>query len=134
MNEDPPFNRQDFSTESLFHPSAGEKNGGAVIQATVREPECHRQTRPASAAASRPPIHPMRKPEQTVNRKHNFAHFTNHGNVRNEPGASSSSIIAAGRESTVVDSCDTPIVTAKTYAASRLSETIRSTAETGFVS
>ncbi|CAJ2651636.1 unnamed protein product [Trifolium pratense] len=103
MNEDPPFNRQDFSTESLFHP-----NGGAVIQAT----------------ASRPPIHPMRKPEQTVNR--------NHGNVRNEPGTSSSSmIIAAGRESTVVDSCDTPIVTAKTY---RLSETIRSTAETGFVS
>jgi hypothetical protein len=34
----------------------------------------------------------------------------------------------------VVDSCETPIVTAKTYAASRLSETIRSTAETGFVS
>ncbi|WJX11868.1 hypothetical protein P8452_02427 [Trifolium repens] len=134
MNEDPPFNRQDFSTETLFHPSAGDKNGGAVIQATVREPEFHRQTRPASVAASRPPIHPVRKPEQAVNRKHNFAHFTNHGNVRNEQGASSSSMIAAGRESTVVDSCETPIVTAKTYAASRLSETIRSTAETGFVS
>jgi hypothetical protein len=134
MNEDPPFNRQDFSTETLFHPSAGEKKGGAVIQATVREPEFQRQTRPASVAASRPPIHPVRKPEQAVNRKHNFAHFTNHGNVRNEQGGSSSSMIAAGRESTVVDSCETPIVTAKTYAASRLSETIRSTAETGFVS
>lgn len=44
-------------------------------------------------------------------------------------------MIAAGRESTVVDSCDTPIMTAKTYAASRLSETVRSaTAETGCVS
>ncbi|GAU47103.1 hypothetical protein TSUD_403360 [Trifolium subterraneum] len=134
MNDDPPFNRQDFSTETLFHPSAGEKNGGAVIQAAVPEPEFHQQMRPALAAASRPPIHPVRKPEQDVNRRHNFSYFTNHGNVRKEPGASSISIIAAGRESTVVDSCDTPILTAKTYAASRLSETIRSTAETGFVS
>ncbi|KEH42414.1 putative transcription factor bHLH family [Medicago truncatula] len=140
--EDPPFNRHDFSSETIFHSSAGsagQKHGGGVIQAqaTVRESEFVRQSRPAVVAASRPPIHPARKPEMVVNRTHNFTHFTNtnQSNTRSEPGASSSSMIAAGRESTVVDSCDTPIMTAKTYAASRLSETVRSaTAETGCVS
>jgi len=143
--EDPPFNRHDFSSETLFHSSAGSagqkhgSGGGGVIQAqaTVRESEFVRQSRPAVVAASRPPIHPARKPEMVVNRTQNFAHFTNTNqrNARSEPGASSSSMIAAGRESTVVDSCDTPVMTAKTYAASRLSETIRSaTAETGCVS
>lgn len=153
--EDPPFNRHDFSSETIFHSSdgsAGQKHGGGgggVIQAqaTVRESEFVRQSRPAVVAASRPPIHPARKPdmvmnrtqkpEMVVNRTHNFTHFTNtnQSNTRSELGASSSSMIAAGRESTVVDSCDTPIMTAKTYAASRLSETVRSaTAETGCVS
>jgi len=123
--EDPPFNRHDFSSETLFHSSAGQKHGGGgggVIQAqaTVRESEFVRQSRPAAVAASRPPIHPARKPEMVVNRTQNFAHFTNtnQSNARSEPGASSSSMIAAGRESTVVDSCDTPVLAAKTGCVS----------------
>lgn len=134
MNEDPPFSRHDFSAGTLFHPPTvtGDQKYGGVVQSNGRESEPLQQPRPA--AAPRPPIPPSKKPEQATCRKQNFGHFSTRSNAGSEPGASSSSMIAAAQESTVVDSCDTPFMAAKTYVASTLSETARSTAETGFVS
>ncbi|KAI5395330.1 hypothetical protein KIW84_061792 [Lathyrus oleraceus] len=124
INEDPLIN-----TETLFHPSTG-----VIPDYVVPPEELLPQPRPT---ASRPPIHPAatEKEDQVLNGKHNnFAYFANHSNASMEPSMSSSSVIPARPEMTMVDSCDTPIMTEMTYKASKLSETIRSTAYTECVS
>lgn len=124
INEDPLIN-----TETLFLPSTG-----VIPDYVVPPEELLPQPRPT---ASRPPIHPAtkEKEDQVLNGKHNnFAYFANHSNASMEPSMSSSSVIPARPEMTMVDSCDTPIMNEMTYTASKLSETIRSTAYTECVS
>lgn len=126
IDEDP---HHGFSADILCPPakaSGGRSHCGGAVQAPVRAAELHHPPRPA---APRPPIPRARRPEKVASRIHNFAHFSKHGNARAEPGPSK---VAAARESTVVDSCDTPIMAAKAAAAtSRLLENSGSSAETG---
>ncbi|CAK8571679.1 unnamed protein product [Lathyrus sativus] len=124
INEDPPI----INTETLFHPSTGVIPGSSLLQSEQLLPQ-------PIPSASRPPIHPARKEDQVLNRKHNnFTYFANHSNASIEPSISSSSMIPARQETTMVDSCDTPIITEMTNTASKLSETIKSTAYTECVS
>jgi len=92
--DDSPFN-QTFSADSLNTLSATVNNNTTM------------QT-PTSVVPSRPPVPPPRRMEHVQPRTPNFAYFAKHG-VRTEPGPSSI-LNTATRESTVVDSCDTPAV------------------------
>lgn len=102
IDEDPDFDHRDFCADILCQPTGakGGQNHSGVVQASARAP-----------------------PERAVNRIQNFTYFSKHSDVKGEPRS------AATRELTVVDSCETPIVTAA--AASRLSETVRSSPESG---
>lgn len=124
INEDPPIN-----TETLFHPSTSVIIQGYVVQP---QPDLLLQQPTPSASRPPPPIHRTRKEDQMRNNKPN--NFANH-DVSMEASMTSSSMIPARRETTMVDSCDTPMMTTeKTYSSTKLSKTIRSTAYTNSVS
>ncbi|XP_027350738.1 transcription factor PIF1-like isoform X2 [Abrus precatorius] len=116
---------QSFCADFLCPPPTVNHNSVMQNLARTSQPTELRKT-PASMA-SRPPIPPPRRTEEAPPKTPNFAYFSRH-NARAEPGPSSTSKTAA-RESTVVDSCDTPAATAEVAAASRVSETVRSSAE-----
>ncbi|XP_058746573.1 transcription factor PIF1-like [Vicia villosa] len=126
INKDPSIN-----TETLYHPS-----NGVILQGSVVQPQPEQLLQPQRPTASRPSIHPARKENQVLSNKHNnFAYFANHINVLMEPSMTSNSMIPAVQETTMVDSCDTPMMTAeKTYSATKLSETTTSTTYTDCIS
>jgi hypothetical protein len=105
--DDSPF-EQTFSTDFLNPPPT--VNNNSTIQT------------PTSVVPSRPPIPPPRRIGHVQPETPNFAYFAKHG-VRTEPGPSSI-LNTAARESTVVDSCDTPAVMPAAF-----SETVRSLAD-----
>ncbi|KAK4281372.1 hypothetical protein QN277_012875 [Acacia crassicarpa] len=118
--DDPPLDHN-FCADILYPQSPTVNNSSMQNPDRARQATQLRQ--PSRSVAPRPPIPPPRKPEQVQTMIPNFAHFSKH-NARVEAGPSSSK--AAMKESTVVDSCDTPALMA---SASRVSETFRNTAE-----
>ncbi|KAK7284199.1 hypothetical protein RJT34_18941 [Clitoria ternatea] len=122
IHDDPPLD-QSFCADFLCSPPTF--NTGSGIQTLARTSQLTELRQPQMSVAARPPIPPPRMIEQAPAHTPNFAYFSRH-TVRAEPGPASSSR-TAGRESTVVDSCDTPAVTVA--AASRVSETARSSAK-----
>nr|WIE96061.1 basic helix-loop-helix transcription factor [Loropetalum chinense var. rubrum] len=91
----------------------------------VRTPPVLENKSPVSLvpAAARPPIPPVRRAE-VESRFQNFAHFSG---VQGRAESGPSDLKKAGRESTVVDSSDTPAAGQE----SRVSQMARSTAEVG---
>lgn len=118
--DDPPLDHN-FCTDILYPPPPPPPlpiNDHSTMQHPVRISQVTTELRqPSRSVAPRPPIPPPRKSET---RMPNFAHFSHH-NARAELAGPSSSKAAAAKESTVVDSCDTPAAVA--------SETVRNFAE-----
>ncbi|KAK7336953.1 hypothetical protein VNO77_17507 [Canavalia gladiata] len=123
-DDDPPFDHS-FCADFLYPPMT--VNNNSAMQTVARTSQLTELRQPPMSVAPRPPIPPPRRQEHAPSKMPNFVYFSRH-NARAEPGPSSTSK-AAARESTVVDSCDTPAATAAAAAASRVSETVRSSAE-----
>lgn len=133
--DDPPLDHN-FCADILYTPPSppppqpqptvnnSNRNNNSTMQNLVRTNQVKELRQPSRSVAPRPPIPPPRKPEQVHTMIPNFGHFSNH-NARVEPAGPPSSKTAV-KESTVVDSCDTPAAVA---SASRVSETIRNSAE-----
>lgn len=131
--DDPPLDHN-FCADILYPPpppppplptvNNSNRNNNSTMQNPVRTSQVTELRQPSRSVAPRPPIPPLRKLEQVHTKITNFAHFSKH-NARVEPAGPSSSR-AAVKESTVVDSCDTPAVVA---SASMVSETVRNSAE-----
>lgn len=102
VDDDDPHLDQNFSAGFLNPPPT--VNNNSAMQTPPRTSQLTElQYPPMSVAPPRPPIPPPRRPEQVTP---NFAYFSRHS-VRTEPGPSSISRTVA-KETTVVDSCDTP--------------------------
>ena len=132
---DPPLD-QTFCADFLYAPQtvnanqSSNNNGNNAMQTPARTSQMTElRPPPRTAAAPRPPIPPARRPEKEPAKTPNFAYFAKHNARAEAPGPSSSSKkAAAARESgTVVESCDTPVAVAA--ATSRVSETVRCSAE-----
>ncbi|KAK8473556.1 hypothetical protein PHAVU_001G168700 [Phaseolus vulgaris] len=109
IDDEPPLD-QAFCTDFLYSPPTV-NNSSAMQTLTTSQLTDHRPM----SAPPRPPIPLPRPPEPKTP---NFAYF-----VRHNTRAAEQSVKAAARESTVVDSCDTPTATAA------VSETVRNAAE-----
>lgn len=110
----------DFLYPSPLPPTVN--NNNSAMQTPARTSQLTELRHPStSAAPPRPPIPPPRRHEQATP---NFAYFSRHNSVRAKPGPSSVPRTTA-RESTVVDSCDTPAAP----PPQAVSETARSSAE-----
>ncbi|XP_061341447.1 transcription factor PIF1 isoform X2 [Gastrolobium bilobum] len=123
-DDDPPLD-QSFCADFFYPPPIVNNNNNSAMQTTARASQPTELRQPPRSVPPKPPIPPARRPEKVPAKTPNFAYFSKH-NARPELGPSSSSKTAA-RESTMVDSCDTPAATAA-VEASRGSETVRSSA------
>lgn len=118
-----------FCADLCYSPPTINNNSNQInnssMHTNVRTSQVTELRQPSRSVAPRPPMLPAKRPE-TI---HDSVHFSKL-NARVEPGPSSSR--NAARESTVVDSCDTPAAAsaaAAAAAASGVSETVRSSAE-----
>ncbi|OIW11238.1 hypothetical protein TanjilG_28329 [Lupinus angustifolius] len=122
--DDPPLD-QTFCTDLLYAPPPtvnannhkDDNNNSIAMQKFGRNSQLTELRKCQKSVASRPPIPPPRRTEQAA--PANTSNFSKH-NAITEPGPSSSSRNIA-RESTMVDSCDTPFLAAEA-AVSRFSE------------
>ncbi|XP_047154188.1 transcription factor PIF1-like [Vigna umbellata] len=113
VDDVPPLD-QAFCADFLYSPPTVNNSTAMQTLATSQLTD----HRPMSA----PPRPPIPLPRRLEPKTPNFAYFARH-NTR----AAEESVKAAAKESTVVDSCETPAATAA--AVSRVSETLRNAAE-----
>ncbi|KAE9585506.1 hypothetical protein Lal_00018172 [Lupinus albus] len=127
--DDPPLD-QTFCADLLYappptvnnnnHKDDNNNNNNIAMQTFGRNSQLTELRKCQKSVAPRPPIPPPRRTEQAAPANtSDFSYFSKH-NARTEPGPSSSSRDIA-RESTMVDSCDTPFLAAEA-AVSRYSE------------
>ncbi|KAJ7977122.1 Transcription factor like [Quillaja saponaria] len=114
MVDDPPLDHN-FCADLLYPPTTvnnHNNNSNTSTKTTttvppVRTSHISELRQPLRAVGTRPPIPPSMREEQGDSKIQNFAHFSMH-NARTEPGPSRSKAVL--RESTVVDSSETPAV------------------------